>query len=186
MSAKRALLLIDWQQGLRIEARPDQDRSTPEAAENGARLADHWRTNGWPVIVVQHNSTEENSDLRPGLPGHALEPFAEPQGEEPLFTKVVNSAFLGTDLQLHLTQAGIRDLVVSGLTTDHCVSTSVRMAENLGYSVTLVSDACAAFGKEMPDGATMSGDTIHRANVASLQDEFATIATTDEILSEAH
>ncbi len=182
MNAKTALLLIDWQQGLRTESRPGEDRSTPQAAENGARLASHWRANGWPLITVQHNSTEENSDLRPGMPGHALEPFAEPQGNEPHITKTVNSAFLGTDLQLHLMQHGIRDLVVSGLTTDHCVSTTVRMAENLGFNVTLVSDACAAYGKTLPDGTVMSGDTIHRANLASLQDEFAIIVTTDEIV----
>lgn len=183
MNNKTALLLIDWQQGLRIEARPTEDRSTPEAAEKGARLATHWRGKGWPVITVQHNSTEENSDLRPGLPGHALEPFAEPQGNEPHFTKTVNSAFLGTDLQLYLMQNGIHDLVVSGLTTDHCVSTTVRMAENLGFNVTLVSDACAAFGKTLPDGSILTGDDIHRANLASLQDEFAAIATTDAVLS---
>lgn len=183
MSDVRALLLIDWQQGLRIAARPDQDRSTPEADANGERLVTHWRSQGWPVVVVQHNSTEEGSDLRPGLPGHALEPFAVPREDEKHYTKTVNSAFLGTDLQLYLMQNGIRDLVVSGLTTDHCVSTSVRMAENLGFNVMLVSDACAAFGKTLPDGTKLSGEDIHRANLASLQDEFAALATTDEVLA---
>jgi isochorismate hydrolase len=57
-----------------------------------------------------------------------------------VFRKHVNSAFIGTGLEAYLQTQGIRDLVLVGLTTDHCVSTSARMAANLGFAVTVVAD----------------------------------------------
>ena len=63
-----------------------------------------------------------------------------------MFQKNVNSAFIGTGLEnFHLKKQNYTSLVIVGLTTPHCVSTTTRMAGNLGFQSFVVSDATAAF-----------------------------------------
>ena len=176
-----ALLIIDVQQGL---DNPDYgQRNNPDAESRMRQLLETWRSRHWPVFHVRHDSTEEGSPLRPGLPGNAIKTVVQPNQDEPLLVKNVNSAFIGTDLEERLREQGIGELVVVGLTTDHCVSTSVRMAANLGFAVTLVSDGTATFERTGPDGAYYSADVMHGANLASLAGEFCTVATTDTVLA---
>ncbi len=178
--SKTALLLIDVQQGL------DEpywgERNNPQAEANITRLLKHWRERGDPVIHVKHNSTEPNSPLRPGLPGNAIKAEALPLASEPVFEKTVNSGFIGTDLESYLHQQQINDLVIVGLTTDHCVSTTTRMAGNLGFSVKLVADATATFDRTGADGNYYSAETMHQVNLASLNGEFCSVVTTSELL----
>ena len=100
------------------------------------------------------------------------------------FTKQVNSAFIGTGLEQYLLESGISGLVIMGLTTDHCVSASTRMASDLGFDVTLVSDATAAFGRIGYDGVLYSAEDIHRVNLVSLDGEFCALRSTAELLAE--
>jgi nicotinamidase-related amidase len=130
-------------------------------------------------------SLEPQSPLREGLPGNAFKVEAQPMGDEPVFRKHVNSAFIGTGLEAHLRERGIDTLVVVGITTDHCVSSTVRMAGNLGFTVTVVEDATATFERRGPDGSHYSADLMHRISLASLHGEFATVRSAQEILSAA-
>ena len=95
-----------------------------------------------------------------------------------IIKKKVNSAFIGTDLKEQLDSLKIKKLVIVGLTTDHCISTTTRMAGNLGFDTFLVSDATATFNKKGLDGQVYSAELIHATALASLNDEFATIVTT--------
>lgn len=181
MTQHAALLLIDVQQGLddpKFGARNNQD-----AEQRIADLLAAWRSSSRPVIHVQHMSVEPHSPLRPELPGNAFKVEAQPVAGEPVFQKTVNSAFMGTDLEAHLRDNGIDALVVAGITTDHCVSSTVRMAGNLGFTVTVVEDATATFERIGPDGAHLTADTMHRAALASLHGEFATVRSTRDVLS---
>ncbi|MGA3110335.1 MAG: isochorismatase family protein, partial [Candidatus Bathyarchaeia archaeon] len=81
------------------------------------------------------------SPLRPGTTGNEIKEIVAPSNEEPIITKTVNSAFIGTDLEAQLKGKNIETLVVVGMTTDHCVSTTARMAGNMGFEVYVVSDA---------------------------------------------
>lgn len=155
----------------------------PEAEANIARLLAAGRTSEWPVIHVQHLSTSPDSPLRSDSPSVEIKPEAAPHGGEPLFQKHVNNAFVGTDLEPFLRERGIESLVVVGLTTDHCVSTSARMAGDLGFETFVVADATAAFELEGHDGRRFSADDVHAVSLVTLKDEFATIVTTADVLT---
>jgi nicotinamidase-related amidase len=177
-----ALLIIDVQQGL---AEPSLGlRNNPDAEDNMSALLGAWREHGLPIIHIRHCSVEPNSPLRPELPGNAYKDEVRPLAGEKEFTKAVNSAFIGTGLEQYLRESGISRLVIIGLTTDHCVSSSTRMASNLGFDVTLVLDATAAFERVGYDGVHYSGEEIHRINLVSLDREFCVLRSTTEVLSE--
>lgn len=176
------LLLIDVQQGLDDPAWGA--RNNPDAERRMLDLLAAWRQRGWPVVHVQHDSVEPDSPLRPERAGNAVKPGFEPADGEPLFRKTVNSAFIGTGLESHLRDAGIGSLVVVGLTTDHCISTSVRMAGNLGFDVVLVEDATATFERTGPTGEHWTAEQMHGAALASLHGEFARVASAADVLVE--
>ena len=180
MTAESALVLIDVQEG--FDDPVWGERNNPDAEENIERLLDAWRAFVRPVVHVKHDSVEENSPLRPDRPGNAIRTFAKPREGERLFQKSVNSGFIGTDLESHLREVGTEELVLVGFTTDHCVSTTTRMAENLGFSSTVVADATASFDREGHDGTLYTGEESHRLALAHLSGEFATIRETADLV----
>lgn len=175
-----ALLIIDVQQG--FDDPKWGARNNPDAEANISNLIKLWRSEKGPVLHVQHRSVEPDSPLRAELPGFQFKPEATPIEGETTFVKTVNSAFIGTNLESHLRDNGIENIVIAGLTTDHCVSTTTRMAGNLGFHVTLVSDATATFDRIGHDGVEYSADEIHNIHLASLHGEFCVVRSTEEIL----
>jgi nicotinamidase-related amidase len=175
-----ALIVIDVQKGL---AEPTLgERNNPGAEANMARLLAAWRQRHWPVIHVRHCSLEADSPLRPELPGNAYKDEVAPLAGEKEFTKTVNSAFIGTGLEQYLRDNGILKLVIVGLTTDHCVSASTRMASDLGFDVILVTDATAAFERRGYDGVHYSAEQVHRVNLVSLDGEFCSLRSSAQLL----
>jgi nicotinamidase-related amidase len=175
-----ALIVIDVQQAF-LDPRWGE-RNNPEAESNIARLLAAWRNSGRPIRHVVHDSLEPNSLLRPESPGNALQPVAVPKAAEPIYRKHVNSAFIGTNLETDLRQDDIRTLVIVGLTTNHCVSTTARMAGNLGFLTFVVSDATAAFARSALDGTLRPAQAVHSAALSDLDQEFATVVDTAEVL----
>jgi nicotinamidase-related amidase len=176
-----ALLLIDFQKG--FDNPVWGSRNNPNAELKMASLLAKWRNEKLSVIHIQHCSTEKNSPLQLELSGNEFKDEARPIQGEKVFTKTVNSAFIGTNLETYLRENEIDSLVIAGLTTDHCVSTSARMAGNLGFTVTVASDATATFDREGEDGTQYFAETIHKIHLASLHGEFCTVLTSEEILS---
>ena len=181
----RALILIDIQTG--FDSPFWGARNNPDAEANAARLLTHWRTNGWPLFHVRHLSTTAGSPLANGSPGAEFKPEVMPLDGEPVISKHVNAAFIGTDLEERLHGAFATDLVICGLTTPHCVSTTTRMAANLGFGVTLAHDACAAFTNNAdmswkPGAPALTAEQIHDTAIANIHGEFCTALDTDTIL----
>ena len=177
---KVALLVVDVQKG--FDEPVWGTRNNPNAETNIALLLSEWRRRNQPIIHIRHCSIEPHSPLRPESPGNQFKEEVIPLPGEQQFNKSVNSAFIGTDLENYLHEQGIKSLVIVGLTTDHCVSTSTRMAANLGFAVTLISDATATFDRKGYDGVYYSADEIHKYNLVSLNGEFCTIQTTQAVL----
>jgi nicotinamidase-related amidase len=179
-----ALIVIDVQQGF---SDPTWGvRNNPDAEQKIAALLDAWRHTGRPVFHIQHLSSSESSPLHPRSPGSAIQEIVRPLENEPVLQKHVNSAFIGTPLEDSLRRRDIRTLVMVGLTTPHCVSTSARMAANLGFEVYLPGDAIAAFAMAGPDGTLYSADEIHNVSLATLHGEFATVVDSETLLAAAH
>jgi nicotinamidase-related amidase len=176
-----ALILVDLQIGFAHIAYWGGQRNNPDAELRASELLKIWRDNGLPVFHVQHCSTNPNSPLHESNPGNQFNPLTMPVDGEPVIKKNVNSAFIGTDLQARLDDAGIKTLVIVGLTTDHCISTTTRMAGNLGYNTFLVSDATATFNKKGIGGQNYPAELIHETALASLNEEFATVINSDAV-----
>ena len=176
-----ALILIDIQQGFDVPGYWGE-RNNPGAEANAARLLTAWRESGRPLFHVRHLSRNPKSPLFPGQPGAEIKREVKPLPGESLIEKSVNSAFIGTDLEAQLRRAGITHLVVAGLTTMHCVSTTVRMAGNLGFDTVLAADACAAYSQTGYDGEEYDAETMHATALASLHGEFAEVVDTGVIL----
>ena len=179
-----ALLLIDIQQGLDEHKFYGGHRNNPDAEANCNLLLNHWRRNNWPVFHVQHSSTNPNSPLYPSKPGFAHKMEVAPLEGEVVFIKQVNSAFTGTGLKEELDRHSIKEVIIVGLTTNHCVSSTARSAADLGFATIVVSDATAAFDQKGYDGRHFDAQLIHEIVLANLNGEFATIATTDELLNQ--
>lgn len=176
--ARTALIPIDVQQAFDLPA-----SSNPAMEANGLRLLAAWRAAGLPLIHVRHDSVQPGSPFKPGRPGNHLRDGFEPLGDEPLVSKSVNAAFIGTDLDLRLRRLGVDQVVLFGLTTDMCVSTTARVAANLGYRTVVVGDATACFDLADADGHTISAGELHRAHLATLHAEFATVTSTASVVA---
>ncbi len=180
LTDKTALIVIDVQDGL--DEPVWGTRNNPDAESNMARLLAEWRAHGRPIFHIQHMSTRSTSPLRPNQPGNAIKRVVAPQGDEPVIQKSVNSAFIGTDLETRLRENKIDSVVIVGLTTNHCVETSARMAGNLGFNTFVVDDATATFDRTGYDGAHYPAEVVHAVSLASLHGEFATVVKTNDLL----
>ncbi|WP_119789816.1 cysteine hydrolase family protein [Flavobacterium anhuiense] len=176
-----ALILIDIQKGFHDIAYWGGDRNNVTAEEKAGELLEIWRNKKLPIFHIQHCSSNPNSILNETNSGNEFQDVVKPLEGEIIIKKNVNSAFIGTNLKELIDNAEITNLVIVGLTTDHCVSTTTRMAGNFGYNVYLVSDATATFNKKGLNGEEFSAELIHQTALASLNEEFAQVVDSEFI-----
>lgn len=175
-----ALLVIDVQEGFNT---PELgQRNNPQAESNIKKLIEQWRNTNRPIIFIQHASKLPTSPFYPTKSGFAFKKEISPKENEIIIQKAENSAFIGTNLESLLHEAKIRNIVIVGLTTDHCVSTTTRMGANLGFNMAVVSDATATFDRKDHQGKHYTAEQIHAVHLASLHNEFAKVMSTDEII----
>ncbi len=176
-----ALILIDIQKAFDNLEYWGGQRNNLEAENNAGELLKFWRNNNLPIFHIKHCSSIKTSLLNETNSGNEFKDIVKPFDGESVIKKNVNSAFIGTDLKERLDKEKISQLIIVGLTTDHCVSTTARMAGNYGFDTYVVSDATATFNKKGINGENYSAELIHDTALASLKEEFATIITTEAL-----
>lgn len=179
--AQTALVVIDVQRAFDLWEAAGKRRNNPDEVARIADLLAAFRAAHAPIFHIRHRGTQPGSSFAPDGLGHQVKNEARELPGEPVVTKEVNSAFIGTDLEAQLRAAGVRSVVICGATTNHCVETTTRMAGNLGFDTWLVRDATWTFDRTGPDGDKHTAEAIHAMTLSNLNDEFAHIASTAEI-----
>jgi nicotinamidase-related amidase len=178
---REALIVIDVQKG--FDDPSWGRRNNPGAEANIGRLLEAWRRAGRPVIHVRHDSRSLGSPLRPGRPGNAIKEAVRPLSHEPVVPKTAHGAFVETDLEERLRRSGAAAVVLVGMTTNHCVSTTARMADDLGFAVRVVADATATFDRRTPSGRLVPAEEMHELGLTELHGEFATVVDTAAVIT---
>lgn len=179
--AKTALLIIDMQEGMARRTREGRARANPGAEDAAAGLLAHFRENALPVIHVFHDDPNPASPFRKGGPDGAPMAGMDPGMGEAVFWKSGSSAFVGTGLEAHLRQAGIDQLVLIGAVAAFCVTSTCRMASDLGFKVILPGDALIGFDLPAHDGGRIDADTVLRVTLSLLGADFAQLTTGQEV-----
>jgi nicotinamidase-related amidase len=192
----RALVVIDVQESFR--QRPNwQAMGNQRIAEQVARLVEAARRAGDPVVWVLHAEPGSGTVFDPVRGYVRLIDGLVAHDNEPQIMKTSVNAFTTTNLHQQLTQRGVREVTICGIRTEQCCETTARLASDLGYGVTFVTDATTTSAIPHPDAPaeqsvaemlaeprTLSAaDVIERTERVLAGREFATIATTDEMVA---
>jgi len=181
--AHAALMVIDVQKAIDASYHAVHGpRNNPDAESRIARLLAVWREHQRVIIHVRHDSTFGDSAYRPGQEGNQFKDEVAPQPSELVVAKTTNSAFIGTRLERQLHSAGIRALVITGVSTNNSVEATARMAGNLGFETYVVADACFTFARPDYNGHLRSADEVHAMSLANLDGEYCTVTDTATVL----
>ena len=172
-AANTALLVIDIQNTyLTPDDDPDEaarwqpfyQRMNDQVIPRTAQLIADARRRGVETIFARIGCLKDDgrdrslSQKKPGfnyllMPRNSVEsqlvPELEPVGDEICLTKTTDSVLTGTNLRLILSNMGIRNVVVVGIFTDQCVSSTVRSLADESFNVIVVEDCCAAATDEL-------------------------------------
>jgi len=163
----KALLVIDVQKDVVANA-----LRTSEVVENINSLVSSARTSGVPVIWVQHS----DDYLEKGSDGWEIIDELAPLPNEVRIYKTEASSFAETDLQAQLDSLGTKSLIITGAQTNYCVNATSNAGVELGYQVTLVSDAHTTEDSD----TEKASDMIEEKNVSFAQ--IGQVLKTSEIL----
>jgi nicotinamidase-related amidase len=174
LDAKTALIIIDLQKGIVGMAGA---AAVEGAVRNSRRLADAFRDRSLPVVLVNVTGGAPGRTEQP-RPSHAfpadwaeLIPELNQQPSDLSVTKRTWGAFASTDLEQQLKQAGVTQVVVTGVATSIGVESTARQAYEAGFNVTLAIDAMADLRPE-----------AHECSIAWIFPRLGETGTTEEII----
>ncbi|WP_280540320.1 isochorismatase family protein [Chromohalobacter sp. 11-W] len=144
-------------------------------------LLDDWRGGEGCIVHVRRFSRESHASCRSDHAGTEAMPCAVPLPGERVVTTHTDDAFVDTDLDIWLHHHGISHLVLAGVTTLGTISTLARHAQCLGFSVTVLADACA--DEELTDrsGLHWQAETLHGLGLALLERQGIEVLSVEEL-----
>lgn len=178
--ANASLVLIDLQNEYVSGA-----LALPEAASaiaNSAALLAKARQAGAPVLHVAHRGRQGGMFDRSAERGAIVAQLTPVDGEA-VIEKELPNAFAKTDLERRLQQTGRKEIILVGMMTHMCVSSTARAALDLGFRTTIDATGCAT--RDLPDGlgGTIPARTVHEVALAELSDRFAIIVRDGRVIS---
>ncbi|MDF7648504.1 cysteine hydrolase [Pantoea sp. Acro-805] len=183
LSAKQtAVIVIDIQN----EYFPGGKMPIPDglkALQNSKRILEFAHKNGMPVFFAQHLGAADGPLFAKGSRFAEFHKDLQPGKNDRVISKATPSSFVGTDLQQQLDALGIKQLIVTGLMTHMCVSSTARDAVPLGYSVIIPEDATATRDLATWDNKVVDHKILQQNALAAVADVFAEIKTTDAVLA---
>jgi nicotinamidase-related amidase len=152
-----------------------------ETAANIKEVLEECRSKGVQAIHVQHENLNPNLPFMiPGTNGQKLHDSLLPNEGETLITKNYPNSFWKTDLEETLKAKGIEQLMITGMMTHMCVSSTARAAMERGFQVTIVEDACDTKSLEFM-GEVIPAETVHKTALAEIA-TFTELTKTADVL----
>lgn len=178
-----ALLMLEIQNDYFPNGRIPLEKSL-EACAKAETVLNACRNKKLPVIHVQHVSTQPDATyFLPCTRGTDFYPAVQPVKHETIIKKHYPNSFKDTGLLNHLIKNQINHLVICGMMTQSSIDATVRAAYDLGFSCTVLQDACAAKQLEFNHTA-ISALNVHYAFLAALQSTYATVMSSDDFLQK--
>lgn len=176
-----AIILIDIQNDYFEHGK--MELYLPERAAMHAKKAlNFYRINNLPVYFIKHISIEQGSTffLNNSI-GAEIHQSVSPLASEKVFIKHTPNAFFETGLADELRRNCIHNIVICGMMTHMCIDTTVRAARDLGFSTTVLEDACTT--KDLSwNGVSIPAAIVQNTFMSSINGSFAQVIKTDEFL----
>lgn len=170
-SIKTVLLIVDVQD-FYFPGGKSELVNPQEAADNAAKLLGFFRQKGWLVVHVKHQSSSQAD----------IHKIVKPLEGEMIFTKKEVSSFNGTGLDEYLKRKGVKNLVICGMQTHMCVEGAVRAGYDLGYTITLIHDACATRDLKWGD-EIIPARMVHLSTLNTLK-SYGRVLSVEEFLGQ--
>lgn len=178
-----ALLLLEIQNDYFPNGRTPLEKAL-EASGKAQAVLHSFREKKLSVIHVQHISTQpDSSSLLPCTKGAEFHASVQPVKGETIIKKHYPNSFKDTQLLNHLIKNQINHLLICGNTTHLSVDATVRAAHDLGFTCTVLHDACATKPLEF-NHTSITTQQVHYAFLAALQPGYATVLSTGDYLQK--
>jgi nicotinamidase-related amidase len=152
-----------------------------KAAENAQLLLNQFRQKQAPIFHVQHLATHPGATFfLPGTEGADTHVSVAPSPMETLITKHFPSSFRETNLLEKLEESGIKNLVICGAMSHMCIDATVRSAFDLGFTCTVIADACATRDLEYGGDVVKAAD-VQCAFMSALTMFYASVISRDQL-----
>lgn len=179
-----ALLLLEIQNDYFPNGRIPLEDST-KVSLRAQSILQAFREKKQTIVHVQHISTHPNANcLLPCTKGAEFHTNVQPIKNEMIIKKHYPNSFKDTGLLNYLIKNQINHLVICGMMTHSTVDATVRAAYDLGFSCTVLHDACTARQLEF-NHTTISAQNVHFAFMAALHPDYATVLSLDEYLQKS-
>ncbi|MBB3225167.1 cysteine hydrolase family protein [Pseudoduganella umbonata] len=182
---RQALIVIDVQNDYFPGGKWEQ-AGMDAAAANVAALLAHFRARQAPVVHIRHEFPSEDAPFfTPGSEGAAIHPTAAPAPGEPVLLKHHINSFRDTPLLDTLKEHSVEEVVICGAMSHMCVDACTRAANDFGFAVTVVHDACASRDLEF-DGVRVPAAHAHAAFMAALGFAYARMSSAGQFIDTVH